>query len=122
MIGRVDKDGCFEVEVNRDEEKNVAVFQGLYICFSGLRKGFLEGCRSVINLDGAFLKTMIGGAILSAIGRDGNNQMFPIAWPVVCAENEMNWRWFLVKLFDDLSIIDGLGWTFISDQQKVSFL
>ena len=72
-LKRVDREGCFKLEISWDSERNVVVFKGIYICFSGLRKGFLEGCRPIINLDGAFLKTMIGGALLSAIGHDGNN-------------------------------------------------
>lgn len=81
----VDREGTFDLECD------IGVFKGLYIGLSGLRKGFLEGCRCVISLDGAFLKIMIGGAILSAIGRDGNNQIFPISWVVVLGENESTW-------------------------------
>ena len=116
-LKRSDKEGTFELEVNTVGE--IAYFEGFYLCFSGLRKGFLAGCRKVISLDGAFLKTMLGGCILSAIGRDGNNQMYPIAWAVCLSENEKNWKWFLGKLLTDLGIQDGFGWTFISDQQKV---
>ncbi|WOL04023.1 hypothetical protein Cni_G12744 [Canna indica] len=54
----------------------------------------------------------------TAIGRDGNNQMFPIAWVVVELENYQSWSWFLGILFDDLSIDQGYGLTLISDQQK----
>ena len=63
-----------------------------------------------------FLKMMLGGVILSTIGQDRNNQMFPISWVVVLGETEATWRLFLTKLFADLGIIDGMGWTFISDQ------
>ncbi|XP_057780140.1 uncharacterized protein LOC130998748 [Salvia miltiorrhiza] len=52
------------------------------------------------------------------MGKDGNNDMFPIAWAVVEAENEVCWTWFLKCLLEDLDIGDGSGWTFISDQQK----
>lgn len=58
--------------------------------FSGLRKGFQEGCRRVIGLDGAHLKTYLGGVLLSAVASDANNQMYPIAWAVVEVENEEN--------------------------------
>ena len=91
-LKRSDREGSFELKMNTIGEK--AFFDGFYICFSGLKKGFLNGCRKVISLDGAFLKTMLGGCILSAIGRDGNNQMYPIAWAVCLAKNEVNWKWF----------------------------
>ena len=95
-------------------------FKRLYICFDSLAHGFLVGCRPVIGLDGCFLKTEIKGQLLSAVGRDGNNQMFPIAWAVVEGENQDSWTWFLKMMMQDLGIFDGLGWTVISDQQKVS--
>ena len=45
--------------------------------------------------------------------------MFPIAWAVVEVENKDSWLWFLNLLKQDLSIIDGNGWSILSDQQKV---
>ncbi|GJR37178.1 transposase, MuDR, plant [Tanacetum coccineum] len=38
--------------------------------------------RRVIGLDGCFLKTICKGELLSAVGRDGNYQMYLIAWDV----------------------------------------
>ncbi|CAA0813182.1 MuDR family transposase, partial [Striga hermonthica] len=95
-----------------------SVFKCFYVGFSALRQGFLQGCRPIISLDGAFLKTFLGGVLLCAVGKDGNNQIFPLAWAVVDSENESTWKWFLDILFQDLGISYGLGWTFISDQQK----
>nr|GEU38645.1 hypothetical protein [Tanacetum cinerariifolium] len=37
-----------------------------------------------------------------AVGRDGNNHIFPVAWAVVTVENKDNWSWFLDLLADDL--------------------
>ncbi|WRX26530.1 hypothetical protein QQP08_019017 [Theobroma cacao] len=59
------------------------VFKKIYICFEALKQSFLEGCRHMIGLDGCFLKGLIKGQLLMAVGRDGNNQMFPIALAVV---------------------------------------
>lgn len=111
---KVDKEGRFEIDVEIG-----SVFKSIYIGFSGLRKGFMGGCRRVIGLDGAFLKTYLGGVLLSAIGSDGNNQMFPIAWAVVQVENEVNWKWFIGIMAQDLNLGEGVGITIISDQQKV---
>ncbi|XP_057770155.1 uncharacterized protein LOC130989987 [Salvia miltiorrhiza] len=110
---RVDKEGRFELLLGDD-----SVFRGLYIGFSALRKGFMEGCRRIIGLDGCFLKTYLGGQLLCAVSKDGNNQMFPVAWAVVEAENEECWSWFIKILLEDLGVTDGLGISFISDQQK----
>ncbi|GFP81698.1 hypothetical protein PHJA_000313100 [Phtheirospermum japonicum] len=114
---RVDKDGRFEFLLEDD-----TIFKAFYIGFSSNRKGFLNGCRPVIGFDGCFLKTFLCGALLCATAKDGNNQMYPIAWAVVEIENESCWKWFLNILFEDLRISDGLGYTFISDQQKVSII
>ena len=45
-----------------------------------LRNGFKQGCRQIIGLDGTFLKSIIGGALLDAIGKDKDNRMFHITW------------------------------------------
>ncbi|XP_019172994.1 PREDICTED: uncharacterized protein LOC109168426 [Ipomoea nil] len=79
---------------------------------------FLEGCRKVIGLDGCFLKGLLKGEILSAVGRNSNNQMYPIAWAVVEIENTDSWRWFLGLLKTDLGNTNTYPWTIISDQQK----
>ncbi|XP_057249935.1 uncharacterized protein LOC130591056 [Beta vulgaris subsp. vulgaris] len=80
------------------------IFERMYICFEALKKGFIAGCRPFISLDGCFLKGPYGGQLLVAVGRDGNNQMFPIAWAVVEVESTSSWT--------------GAGYTFMSDQQK----
>ena len=64
----------------------------LYICFDACRKGFLDVCRRVIGFDGCFLKEPLKGELLSAISRDANNQIYPIAWDVVEYENKDSWN------------------------------
>ena len=97
-------------------------FKRMYICFKGVKDGWLAGCRKVIGLDGCFLKHTCSGELLTAMGRDANNEMYPIAWAVVRVENHENWGWFLHLLSDDLSLKDGNGITIISDSHKVKFL
>ena len=94
-------------------------FDSFYVCFKALKEGWLEGCRRVIGLDGCFLKTICKGQLLSAVGRDGNNQIYPIAWAVVSVENKENWSWFMQCLVEDLGMEAGEGLTIISDQHKV---
>lgn len=80
---------------------------------------FLEGGMPIIGLDGCFLKGVCKGQLLCAIGRDGNNQMYPIAWAVVQLETKASWGWFLTCLKHDLALGDGDKYTIISDMQKV---
>ncbi|XP_057775820.1 uncharacterized protein LOC130994774 [Salvia miltiorrhiza] len=108
-----DPEGKFELLCSEG-----AIFRGLYIGFSSLVKGFKAGCRPIIGLDGCFLKTHLGGILLCAVSKDGNNQMYPLAWAVVEVENEENWKWFIERLMEQLGTEQGGGYTFISDQQK----
>ncbi|KAK7305535.1 hypothetical protein VNO77_43441 [Canavalia gladiata] len=93
-------------------------FRRIYICFDGYKKGFKEGCRPLIGLDGAFLKGYYGGILLSAVGQDSNNHIWVIAYAVVDVENKENWTWFLDLLHNDLGNHVQYGWNFISDMQK----
>ena len=47
------------------------------------------------GLDGFFIKLSTGQQILAATGRDGNNNIFPIAFGVVDKEDTDSWTWFL---------------------------
>ncbi|KAK4397806.1 hypothetical protein Sango_1256100 [Sesamum angolense] len=51
-----------------------------------LIQGFIGGCRPIIGLDACFLKGPFGGQLMAAIGKDGNNQMFPLTVAVVQCE------------------------------------
>lgn len=107
-----------KISTTRLNEDDPPKFRRFYVCYYALKAGWKAGCRPVIGLDGCFLKTVTGGQLLSAVGRDGNNQMFPICYAVVESENTDSWRWFLTLVIDDLDLNDGHGLTIISDQQK----
>jgi hypothetical protein len=107
------------VHIALDPEEEEHVFHRMYICLDACRRGFIHGCRRVIGLDGCFLKGPMKGELLSAIGRDANNQIYPIAWAVVEYANLSSWKWFLGHLQKDLNISYGAdGWVFITDKQK----
>ncbi|KAK9281140.1 hypothetical protein L1049_004033 [Liquidambar formosana] len=55
---------------------------------------------------------------MAAMGRDPNEQMFPIAIAIVEEETRESWEWFLEMLFYDIGSPSSRKWTFISDQQK----
>ena len=94
-------------------------FDKLYICLEACMRGFKNGCRPLIGLDGCFLKGYYGGELLTAVAQDGNNSPFVIAYAFVDVENTANWKWFLERLHEDLGDYKENGWNFISDQQKV---
>ena len=97
-------------------------FDRLYVCFAAQGESWIESCRPIIGLDGAFLKRNIKGHLLAAVGRDGDNMIVPIAWTVVEIENNVNWEWFVKLLKADLGLQEGGTTTIISDKQKVWFL
>lgn len=117
-IKRADPETTVKVHVDRVDLSQPAYFKRFYCCFSATKKGWIKGCRPVIGMDGCFLKHFCKGQLLTAIGRDGNNQMFPIAWAVVELENNDSWSWFVELLVDDLQLGVGGGLTILSDQQK----
>ncbi|GJR24919.1 calcium/proton exchanger [Tanacetum coccineum] len=103
---------------DEETEYGNSYFRRFYICFKGVKDGWKAGCRRVIGLDGCFLKHTCRGELLTAIGRDANNQMYPIAWAVVKVENAENWCWFISLLAEDLELGHGTGITVISDSHK----
>ncbi|KAK2654206.1 hypothetical protein Ddye_014062 [Dipteronia dyeriana] len=62
------------------------MFQRLYMCLGALKKGWKEGCRPILGLDGCFIKGHHVGQFLTAIRVDPNNQMYHVAYTLVESE------------------------------------
>ncbi|XP_021802370.1 uncharacterized protein LOC110746457, partial [Prunus avium] len=97
---------------------DVPVFQRIYVCLEACKRGFLAGCRPLVGIDGCHLKAPYTGQVLTAVGVDGNNGMYPVAYAVVEVESKSSWIWFLELLIADLKIENGKALVFISDKQK----
>jgi hypothetical protein len=63
-------------------------FSSCYIALDACKRGFLAGCRPVLFLDGCHIKTKFGGIILTAVGIDPNDCIYPIALAVVEVESK----------------------------------
>ncbi|GJT42127.1 mutator type transposase [Tanacetum coccineum] len=83
-----------------------------------LKNGFKAGKRDLLGLDGCFLSGPYPGQILTAVGVDPNNGIYPLAYAVVEGETKESWLWFLDCLGDDLELFRNSNFTFISDRQK----
>ncbi|CAI9273425.1 unnamed protein product [Lactuca saligna] len=83
-----------------------------------LARKFVKELIRKPNLKCKEMQGQCKGELLTAIGRDANNQVYPIAWAVVDVENKNNWKWFLDLVNDDLGLQGGKGVCVISDQHK----
>jgi hypothetical protein len=64
-----------------------------FFSFSVCIKAFSH-CRPVLCVDGTFFTGKYKGHILTAIGMDSNNQIFPLAFAFLKSENTESWSWF----------------------------
>ncbi|XP_057801530.1 uncharacterized protein LOC131016805 [Salvia miltiorrhiza] len=99
-------------------ENNKRVFKRLFVMLEPLKQNWLGGCRKFICLDGCHLKGVTFGCLLTAVGKDGNDGIVPIAWAVVNKENKSNWTWFMRWLKQELHLDGGDHITIMSDMQK----
>ena len=88
MIRLNDKGSRVILQTEMEDENAQPRFKRMYIGYNAQKVGFLGGCRPIIGLDGCHLKGRFGGQILSAIARDTNDNIFPVAFAVVEQENK----------------------------------
>ncbi|GKC96476.1 mutator type transposase [Tanacetum coccineum] len=67
----------------------------------GLR-GFKEGLRDLLGLDGCFIKGQYPGQLLTAVGIDANHGIYPLAYAIVESENQHSWSWVFEMLREDM--------------------
>ncbi|KAL6209772.1 hypothetical protein ACLB2K_020711 [Fragaria x ananassa] len=82
------------------------------------QRGVDEGMQALIGLDGCHTKGHHHRQLLTAIGIDANNKIFPIAYAMVERESEETWTWFLGYLQQDVKIERDSSYVFITDKQK----
>ncbi|GKE76405.1 mutator type transposase [Tanacetum coccineum] len=97
---RVRKKGQ-EANPYEDYREFPSVFWGL--------DGFKAGGRDFLGLDGCFLSGPYPGQILTAVGVDPNNGIYPLAYDVVESESKDSWNILLNNLCEVLNrqLLDG---------------
>ncbi|WVY95594.1 hypothetical protein V8G54_027745 [Vigna mungo] len=70
------------VKVKVQNSDGECIFNRTYVCLKACKDSFISS-RPIIGLDGCFLKGKYGGELLTAVGRDANEQILPIAYAVV---------------------------------------
>ncbi|KAL2897259.1 Filamentous hemagglutinin [Bienertia sinuspersici] len=76
--------------------------------------------RPIIGIDGAHLSGYYKGILLTAVGIDGNNEIFVIAYGIVATESIDSWAYFLrnLKILFEREGCQSDDWTFISDRMR----
>ncbi|XP_058770844.1 uncharacterized protein LOC131644373 [Vicia villosa] len=115
-LHRVNHENTVKINIERPLPTIQPRFGSFYFCFDGCKKRIINGCRPFIGVDGCHLKTKYGGQLLIAVGRDPNDQYFPLAFGVVETETKESWRWFITLLMEDIG--QDNRYVFISNQQK----
>jgi hypothetical protein len=54
--------------------------------------------------------------MLTAVGIDPNDCIYPVAFAVVEVESLASWKWFLKTLKEDLGIENTYPWTIMTDK------
>jgi len=70
------------IKLKVEDHNGAKIFQRFYVCLKACKDNFVS-CRSIIGLDGCFLKGRFGGELLTIVARDANDQMLPLAYAVV---------------------------------------
>ena len=77
-----------KIQCAREEEcAEVRKFERIYVCLGPCKEGFRAGMRDILGLDGAFMKGPFPGQLLTAVGIDPNNGIYPLAYGIVETEN-----------------------------------
>ena len=95
------------------------LFENCYMSLDACKRGFLAACRPMICIDGCHIKNKFGGVMLTVVGVDPNDCIFPISIAIVEVEDTNSWKLFLSTLKQDLGIESTRAWTLMSDRQKV---
>jgi hypothetical protein len=61
----------------------------------GVAQGTFANSLPIIVFDGTFFLNVYNQTILLAVGRDGENRPYLIAWAIVESENTDSWTWFI---------------------------
>nr|XP_048332880.1 uncharacterized protein LOC125423256 [Ziziphus jujuba var. spinosa] len=106
------------IKCHRNYISENPVFQRYFLSFPAQKDGFLKGYRPFIGIDGCHLKGQFGGVLLTAVGVDANNSIFPLAFSVCEGENYDSWIWFLNLISEYIGVHETRRISFMSDRQK----
>ncbi|GJU16709.1 hypothetical protein Tco_1144675 [Tanacetum coccineum] len=84
------------VRIDIQQEPNLEsltrIFRMVYVCLGALKQGFRACGREILGLDGCFMSGPWLGQILTEVGVDANNGIYPVAYAIVEAESKASWH------------------------------
>ncbi|XP_010484912.2 PREDICTED: uncharacterized protein LOC104763202 [Camelina sativa] len=87
------------------------LFFVLGTCIAGIKH-----MRKVVLVDGTIIKNKLKGVLIAASMQDANFQVYPIAFAIVDAENDLAWTWFFKQL--SLIVPDAADLVLVSDHHR----
>ncbi|GJV73561.1 hypothetical protein Tco_1493556 [Tanacetum coccineum] len=69
----------------------------VYLCVGALKQGFRVCSKEILGLDGCFMSGPCPGQILTSVGDDANNRIYPVAYVIVEAESKASWQKGLIQ-------------------------
>ncbi|KAL4300458.1 hypothetical protein AHAS_Ahas17G0202900 [Arachis hypogaea] len=69
---------------------SLPLFKRICLSLEACKKGFVLGYRPFISLHGVFLKSFYRGQLLTKIGQEAKNKIFPVAYAVVDSKTRDN--------------------------------
>ncbi|XP_071698947.1 protein FAR1-RELATED SEQUENCE 12-like [Rutidosis leptorrhynchoides] len=82
-------------------EEGFDTFKFVFWAFGPAIKAY-KLCIPIICIDGTHLKGSYRGKLLTAIGKNANNQIIPVAFALVDEESNESWVWFLKILQENV--------------------
>ncbi|KAI3735953.1 hypothetical protein L6452_15480 [Arctium lappa] len=79
------------VEDEANPDSPTRQFKHIYICIGALKDGFRACRKDLLGLDGTFMEGPFPGQILTAVGVDPNQGIYPLAYAIVEAETTYSW-------------------------------
>ncbi|KAF9593184.1 hypothetical protein IFM89_020480 [Coptis chinensis] len=92
-------------------------FVRFFLAYKASLDGFVNGCKPIIGLDDTFLKGKYGGCVLTTIGLDAMNGLFPLSIYICKGEDKFTWNKLLLNLRPHINK-HAEKLTFISGRQK----
>jgi hypothetical protein len=80
-----------DVQLEPNPESATRTFKGVYVCLGAMKQGFKACGREFLGLDGLCMSGPFPGQLLTAVGIDANNEIYPVAYAVVDAPNKVTW-------------------------------